>query len=150
MSALGIDWQALLDAYQGFEPEDPALRPLLRLDTGVVTCHALMGDDAAETLLVPIKGARNGYEQRVCFADELCDPRLREVVQEALATTDPFFAFDAALKAAPIEAARWIEEERLSDVEHLYAWLTRAGVEPDPAPTLGRKIIEFPLRREKA
>ena len=113
MKLLQVDWQGLLDAHQGFEPDDPELQPLLRLDSGLVTCPMLLGEDQIETLPVPIKGARNGWKQRADFANGLCDADLRERAVAALSGDNPFFAFQSALETVPVEAARWIEEERL-------------------------------------
>ncbi len=147
---LPIDWHDLVHAYQGIMPTDPELVPLLRLDTGQVTCRAMMGDDddAPDVLQVPVKGALKSFEQREAFCESLCEPNLRAALREALSGPDRFRAFDEVLKTVPIEATRWLEEEWIADVQHLCAWLRRADVEPDPEPTTSRKIIEFPLRRE--
>ena len=148
-----VDWQSLLDAYQGFEPDDPALAPLLAIDTGDVTCAMLLGSAQADALLgdgrllpLPVKGARRSWQQRLDFIETLCN---RDLAQDLLGAPDwknPFQAFDTILERVPVEQARWVEHQRLEDLEALWRWLDRAGYAPDPAPAMRRTIIEFPRR----
>ena len=140
-----VVWQDLLDAHQGITPDDPALHPHLCLDTGAVTCPAL-ADERAELIAIPVKGAAGSWAQRHAFAETLCDDELRAEVLSALATPEPFAAFDAALAWVPVEAARWLEQERISDLACLLDWFRRSGVEPTPLPHLERSILEFPRR----
>jgi hypothetical protein len=148
VTRLDVRWYELLDAYQGIASDDPELAPLLRLDNSQVSCRAMIGDDDVPVVQIPVKGAVRSFEQRRAFAESLCEPVLRNAIHAALDGPGPFRAFDQALAQVPIEAERWIEEERIQDVEQLYGWLRRAGVEPEPAPDTSRKIIEFPIRRE--
>lgn len=153
---LPVSWQALLDAYQGFHPQDASLRPWLRLDTGELTCPALLDPEAFEDLEfagqlrpAPIKGPEQSLRQRAEFVESLCDLALAEALGAALAEANPFFAFDAALAAVPVESARWKEEERHADLRALSIWLRRVGVEPDPPMQMTRTIIEFPRDRTR-
>jgi hypothetical protein len=153
MNELFIEWQALLDVYQGFVAEDPDLRAVLRLDTGQITCAELAGQDtlaplAEQNLLVPtpVKGAVLSHKQRVQFVESLCDLELAQRLHQALSGPSPFQAFDALIATVPVEAARWVQEERLGDLATLNAWIRRVGLEPSQPPDQSRKIIEFPKR----
>ena len=150
---IDVDWQSRLDAYQGFEPDDSELTPLFAVDTGDVTCEALLGPGVADALRadgrllpLPVKGAARSWAQRKAFAETLCDRELAADLEEAPSWHNPFLAFDTILERVPVEHARWVEHQRLEDLEALWRWLDRSGYAPEPAPVMRRTILEFPRR----
>ena len=151
---LPIRWQELLDVYQGPGSPDPLITALMRLDTGEVTCQAMLCAReglrlrSRELLVsVPTKNARRSWEQRARFADSLCDEQLARHLREALDGPEPFQAFERALGRSPIEAFRFVEEERREDLLHLCRWLERCGVRPEAPPDAQVSVIEFPRHR---
>lgn len=147
MMRLEVYWPDFLDAYQGFAPEDGDLWPCVRVDSGELTCRALMGDEEAQLLRLPVKGAKHSFEQREAFVDTLCDRQFAAALTSALSSEDPFASFDRVLSWVQAEETRWAEVQLQQDVNALLAWFRRADIEPDPIPTVRRTILEFPLKR---
>lgn len=154
-TTIEVAWDDLLNAHQGFLADDPALHPYLRIDTGQVTCPLLLPDEAESLieqgilLSIPVKGSKGSWDQRLRFAETLCDLTLEDELTAALNGPDPFRAFDTALAEVPIEAMRWEQEQRNGDMRALQVWLRRCGYQPEQPPTMTRKIVEFPLKRQQ-
>jgi hypothetical protein len=151
---ISVPWEVLFLAYQGSPVDDDLFWPHLCIDTEEVTCAEFIGTDLAKTrrdagrlIRLPIKGAKKGLEQRRRFTEGLCDSTLSSALLKALNSPNPFCEFSRVLETVPVEAARWLEEERLKDSETLMGWLSRAGIVPDVLPSQSRKILEFPLKR---
>ena len=150
-----IEWQRLLDVYQGLAPADEKLAGWLEVDSGNVTCPLFLEDNAEQLeadgrlLKIPVKSAEEHIIQRTRFAESCCDKTLRTNLLQSLQTGNPFFSFDNTLRSVPIEATRWREELREQDQLALERWLSRAGVLVEPAAVIKRTVIEFPIRRDE-
>jgi hypothetical protein len=149
---LAVSWTDLLEAYQWYVAYDESTAPCLDLTSGRVTCPTLLGlSSAAEApdrlAPMPLKGPDLAYEQRLRFTESVCDDGLRRALAAALSGPRAFKAFDEALFDVPIEETRWAEEERITDLQRLDAWLGRLGIDPDPPPNLTRTVIAFPRLR---
>ena len=151
---LYIEWQRLLDVYQGLAPTDEMLAGWLEIDTGNITCPLFLEGDfealraEGRLLKIPVKPPEEHIAQRARFAETCCDATLRATLLKALRTGNPFFSFDNTLRTVPIEATRWREELREQDQLMLERWLSRAGVQVEPTATVKRTVIEFPIRRD--
>ena len=151
---LYIEWQRLLDVYQGFATTDEQLAGWLEIDSGTVTCPIFMEGDFERrkveggVIRIPVKSPEMQISQRQQFADSCCDRNLGDALDDALRSDNPFFSFDETLESVPIEATRWREELREADQLALERWLSRAGVLVEPTAAVKRTVIEFPLRRE--
>ena len=145
-----VDWNELLDAIFGPHVGSEDLQPLLWVDTGRVTYRALLGKEQSDELMtakrllpIPTWNAAQGIQFRKEFANSLCDPQLRDQLTQALATSNPFEAFEQCLQRVPIELRRWQDEERLSATDSVCKWLHALGYTPDPPPDMERRILEF-------
>jgi len=151
---LEVYWEDLLNAFQATSVGDVETVPLLDLNSGELTCRALLDDcltdhlmSSGQLLELPTKSARKGLELRTQFANSLCDVVWAGKLHDALVADDPFSSFDLILSKVPVEAHRWLEEERRHDLTMLCRWFERHDIEPVPQPQLVKTIIEFPLKR---
>ena len=149
-----VQWQDLLDVYQGPPSEDEQMKAWFATESGQVTCKLFLGMEfndlltSGRILEMPVKSPKEHLQQRQRFAESCCEPQLRESLQHALRSKTPFVTFDAVLKAVPIEATRWREEQREQDQLALERWLARAGIRADPPAVIKRTVIEFPRKIE--
>ena len=149
-----VEWQRLLDVYQGLEPLDEGLAGWLECASGTVTCPLFLADEFeslkadGRIIKLPVKSVQMHLLQRQQFAETCCEPKLRKALLLALTTESPFFGFDEVLETVPIEATRWREELREQDQLALERWLSRAGISVEPSAVIKRTVIEFPIRRD--